>query len=99
MVENAFLELSALRDLCARYWNPIGVVMEFEPTAKDDPSPMPADEYDGYLVVMRRMIAEGASRHDVVLYLSKVEKDFIGLSQPSGDKAKFVEAVFALTQQ
>lgn len=97
MVEASHDQLSELRQLCAKFWNPIGVVMDFEPEAQDDPSPMPADEYDGYLKVMWRMIKEGASRDDVVSYLSKVETEFIGLSRPAGNKLAFAEAVLSFS--
>lgn len=96
MVDASQGQLSELRQLCAKYWNPIGVVMDFEPEAQNDPSPMPADEYDSYLMVAWQMINKGATEDDVVSYLSQVETEFIGLSRPAGNKLAFVEAIFAV---
>jgi hypothetical protein len=94
MVRISTEELQAVRLLCASFWNPIGIVMEFEPAAVNDPSPMPADEYDGYLIESLEMVRDGASVQVVVDYLTRVEREYIGLTQPSGDKLTFVRKLF-----
>lgn len=96
MVTSIPANLECLRLLCAELWNPIGVVMEFEPDAVNDPSPMPADEYDGYLIEVFDMVQKGESFGSVVDYLAKVERDYIGLTRPSGDKLLFVGELFKL---
>jgi hypothetical protein len=60
MVDAGDYQLSELRQLCAKHWNPIGIVMDFEPEARNDPHPMPADEYDAYLTVVWKMVNDGA---------------------------------------
>lgn len=91
--------IETLRKLCAEYWNPIGVMMEFEEGAASDPSPMPADEYDGYLYEIWKMAKAGSTEAEMIAYLGKVESDYMGITKPSGDKASFVSQLAKLLSE
>lgn len=91
------LSIEDLRQLCAAHWNPIGVPMSNVATeASLGYRPLPADEYDRYLSHMLILLAQGASDGELLGYLSTVERDYIGLSAPAGNKDRFVAAVRAL---
>lgn len=88
--------MKKLRELCAAHWNPIGVPMELEVGAKTLlDRPLPDDEYDNYLAEVREMLGSGAADAEVVAYLDEVERDFMGIDQPHGDKSRFVAEVRA----
>jgi hypothetical protein len=88
------LDIAELRVLCARYWNPIGVPMEISAT-KDELGfrPLPADEYDGYLLHIASMVDAGAPSSEMREYLELVEREYLMLSRPSGSKDDFVAAL------
>lgn len=93
------MEIYSLRKLCADLWNPIGVPMKNEQGLELlSYPPLPEDEYDSYLKSALDLVISGASKQDVVSYLSKVETEYLGLSQPDGDKTKFVEKLFELAK-
>lgn len=85
------LSTGLLRALCAAHWNPIGVRMRLE-DAGDDASPLPDDEYDRYLAEVCELLEEGAGDDEIVRHLAAVER-YMDLTQPSGDKTRFVAAV------
>jgi len=65
-------DLSFLRHVGWTLWDPIGL--------KDDPH-SPSDEYDDYLVSTVDKLSSGVSVGDCVLFLIRVERDFMGLSR------------------
>jgi hypothetical protein len=90
--------LEQVRELCARLWNPIGVPMAN--TISEDElgfRPLPAGEYDGYLLHLLTLLQRGVPDRDLRSYLETVEREYIGLSKPAGDKANFLAALRELT--
>ncbi|MER8386972.1 hypothetical protein NKJ46_28215 [Mesorhizobium sp. M0166] len=101
MDSNCEISLAEIRDLCARHWNPIGIPManlapSSEPRFR---RPLPADEYDTYLLHVIRLVGDGASPSQVADYLSTVENEYIQLTSPRGSKDDFVSAVFGLAKR
>lgn len=89
-----------MRDLCAIYWNPIGIPMANLATSSELRSrPLPEDEYDTYLLHVIRLVSDGATPSQIMDYLSTVEKEYIELTSPRGSKDAFVNAVFELAKQ
>ena len=82
----------ALRRLCAESWNPIGIPMAASASERD-PSRMPADEYDTYLLVAWGMAVRGRPAAEIVDYLASAEREQMGLTRPAGDKQAFVAAL------
>ncbi len=58
--------------------------------------PLPEDEYDSYLQQILALVEGGASREEVLAYMDTVEREYLMLTAPAGDKSKFVSAVFEL---
>ena len=88
------MRIEALRKLCALYWNPIGIPMSNIASESETEFPaLPEDEYDAYLSNLGEMIERHDSVQEMLEYLSIVERDYIMLSAPSGDKRKFLEEV------
>lgn len=88
------MDLTLLRRLCAQYWNPIGVPMSNVSTETElGYPPLPEGEYDGYLLKLVSMSQQGAKRSELINFLDKVERDYLMLSHPDGDKSAFVDAV------
>lgn len=88
------IPLEVLRLLCAQHWNPIGIPMANMTTEEELPfRPMPADEYDRYLIYVEYLFATKASKKEIYTYLDTVEREYMMLSYPSGDKTKFIEAI------
>lgn len=88
------MSLEILRNLCAKYWNPIGFPMESEANAKElEFPPLPADEYDTYLKYVEKMLQNNASDQQIIAYLETVERDFLELTSPAGNKSEFVSAL------
>ncbi len=91
------MNLSKSRELYAAHWNPIGIAMALEGSEQAlGYPPLPDDEYDNYLAGVREMLKSGAADTEVVAYLDEVEREFMGIDQPHGDKARFVAAVRAV---
>jgi hypothetical protein len=91
------MKLETLRAICALHWNPIGIPMNSECLSESlKYKTLPTNEYDGYLNHVLRMIESGKEANDIIEYLSVVETDYIGLSEPSGDKAEFVKEAIKL---
>jgi hypothetical protein len=89
-------DLSQLRDLCAKHWNPIGVPMLNEGRAGEgDFRPLPEDEYDTYLLHVQSMLETGSAPNEIVSYLDLVEREYLMLTRPSGDKGAFVRALWS----
>jgi hypothetical protein len=89
------MQIVQLRELCALYWNPIGVPMANVATQEQlGFRPMPEDEYDTYLLHVDALMREGATRDQIADYLSKVERDYLMLPRVAGNKAAFIEALF-----
>jgi hypothetical protein len=89
------MKLEDLRRLCAEHWNPIGVPMaDLSATDTTGFRPLPADEYDVYLLHALAMVEGGSSKSEIVAYLNTVEQEYLMLSQPAGDKGRFVDALF-----
>lgn len=100
MDKNDEISLTEIRDLCARYWNPIGIPMEnIAPAGELQFRPLPEDEYDTYLLYVIWLVGDGASPKQVADYLSTVENEYIGLTSPSGSKDAFIDAVFTLAKR
>lgn len=88
------LDLDTARRLCDRHWNPIGFPMFFG-EGRPPAGTLPQDEYDRYLRHTLHLVETGAPRSDVLSYLRTVESEYLGLSQPAGDKDAFVDAVLS----
>jgi hypothetical protein len=61
-------------------WDPIGVAA------------MVADEYDGYIAGLHRLLGCGASNHDVAEHLKVIEVEHMGLSETARDRRLRVAA-------
>ncbi|MER9231384.1 hypothetical protein NKI56_04630 [Mesorhizobium sp. M0622] len=94
------MQLEEMRILCAKHWNPIGIPMESTATSREPGfRPLPADEYDNYLLQIMRLVVDGADPRQISDYLGKVENEYLGLSSPAGSKDDFLNAVFALAKR
>ncbi|TIQ22805.1 MAG: hypothetical protein E5X51_03820 [Mesorhizobium sp.] len=90
------MDIGELRQLCAEYWNPIGVPMS---NSKQQNSafhrPLPEDEYDTYLVELLRMMKEGKSKYEILSYIDYVEKEYIMMESGKEKKNKFIDKLFS----
>jgi hypothetical protein len=75
MARHPKVQLSRLRDIGFRDWDPIGVLVAGEPW-KDHPA---ADEYDRYLLELVRRLVDGAGEAEAVDFLIWIESDHMGL--------------------
>jgi hypothetical protein len=69
------VQLSRLRDIGFRDWDPIGVLADGEPW-KDHPA---ASEYDRYLLEVVGRLVRGAGEAEAAAYLVSIESDHMGL--------------------
>jgi len=69
------VQLSRLRDIGFRDWDPIGILREGQPW-KDHPA---ADEYDPYLLDLAGRLLGGAGDAEAADFLMWVESDHMGL--------------------
>ncbi|MGX8011340.1 hypothetical protein ACVDG8_021425 [Mesorhizobium sp. ORM8.1] len=100
MTRNGDISLAQMRDLCAIYWNPIGIPMANLASSSELRSrPLPEDEYDIYLLHVIRLVSDGASPLEIGDYLGIVENEYIEMTSPPGSKDAFVNAVFELAKQ
>jgi|EndMetStandDraft_4_1072995.scaffolds.fasta_scaffold74443_3 hypothetical protein len=76
------ISLSALRGIGWGHWDPIGLA----PMEGGWPTGC-ADEYDSYLKHAADMCARGASREEIVAYLTQIASGHMGLSVISVDAA------------
>ena len=60
--------------------------------------PLPEDEYDAYLLHLQSMLETGSSPNDIVSYLDLVEREYLMLTKPSGDKGAFARALWQTPQ-
>ncbi|SPF75446.1 hypothetical protein ALP8811_00434 [Aliiroseovarius pelagivivens] len=81
------IDLSRLRDIGWRLWDPIGLMSDGE-NWNDDEYLSFVDEYDTYLMNAAGQLRRGASDAEVVSYLVKVETEFMGLNQAPGVRAR-----------
>jgi hypothetical protein len=65
---------AAIRKILFWHWDPIGV----RECVKEE------DEYDSYVGPVYRLLASGASDKEVAEYLTRTERETMGLSVPSG---------------
>lgn len=79
------MQLSRLRDIGFRDWDPIGILAAGEPW-KDHPA---ADEYDRYLIALFGRLVRGEAETEAIDYLMWVESEYMGmgLSQTAADRA------------
>ena len=59
--------------------------------------PLPADEYDGYLLHLLTLLQRGVPHRDLRSYLETVEREDIEFSKPAADKGNFLAALRELT--
>jgi len=71
------IELSALRDIGWKEWDPIGI-KQFAGDAWQNGS---ADEYDSYLSRVVTGLQSGWTLDDAANYLVEIERDYIGLGE------------------
>ncbi len=79
------VQLSRLRDIGFRDWDPIGVLADGEPW-KDHPA---ASEYDRYLLEVVGRLVRGTGEAEAIDYLILVESDYMGMetSARTADRA------------
>lgn len=65
----------------------------------DLPYYLPEDEYDQYLNQVLRMISQGEERSAIIDFLSAVEREYMMITNPSGNKYQFVEELVKAIQQ
>ena len=94
------MSLDELRDLCAKHWNPMSIPMANTTTEeKLGFRPLPVDEYDSYLSHAQNLLESGASSGEIRTYLETVERDYLMLSAPDGDKDAFIRALQAASHR
>lgn len=84
---NPKLDLSRLRDIGWRLWDPIGLMPDGE-NWNDDESLSFVDEYDSYLMNAAGQLRRGATDAEVVSYLVKVETEYMGLNEAPGVRTR-----------
>jgi hypothetical protein len=77
------VQLSELRLIAWRYWDPIGL----SDGSKFGPARC-ADEYDRYLMNVVSQLTHGARRPDAASYLCEIASNQMGLSNVDADAAK-----------
>lgn len=76
---------SAINDILYAYWDPIGFG-----------EALPKDEYEGYVGVVYRAIADGKSEQELVALLTDLENERIGLRAPWPQKVEAARRLAAL---
>lgn len=76
------IQLSRLREIGWKLWDPIGLAQDG--SAPDEGC---ADEYDGYLLHVVSMISRGASIEESAVYLTGIASEHMGLSVVDADAA------------
>lgn len=89
------VQLSKLRDIGWRLWDPIGLLSSDGTSHEDwedDDCQGFADEYDRYLVFAASQLKRGEQPDQVVQYLVEIEANHMGLGEgpTSRDRAKAV---------
>lgn len=84
------MDLQELRNLCAEYWNPLGVPMANGTHNFLPHNTLPEDEYDQYLLHVADLIESDAADGELLEYLELVEKKYIMMPNPAGDKGAFI---------
>ncbi|PWR22614.1 hypothetical protein [Zavarzinia aquatilis] len=82
MIFHPRIELSRLRDIGWKHWDPIGLAHR-----DDVPDEAWADEYDRYLLHVVRMICHGGSKREATAYLIGIASGHMGLSSVNADAA------------
>ena len=85
------IELTVLRDIGWRLWDPIGLGGPEGAWPEDG-----ADEYDRYLREVAEMLEQGRPSDDVVEFLTQIVSDHMGLGSRSADRASCIATVDAL---
>ena len=83
-------QLSLIREIGWRYWDPIGLG-HADGTWNDDC----ADEYDRYLLKVVSMFCHGNSRAEAAAYLVQIASQHMGLSHVKEDDAKTTASAIA----
>jgi hypothetical protein len=76
------IQLSRLREIGWKIWDPIGLA--HSGSAPDEGC---ADEYDSYLLHVVSMISRGGSKDEATLYLTDIASEHMGLSVVDADAA------------
>ncbi len=76
------IQLSRLREIGWRLWDPIGLADENGSCGEGC-----ADEYDGYLLHVVSMLYRGSSKDEATTYLVGIVSDHMGLSVVDSDAA------------
>lgn len=65
----------------------------------DLPYYLPEDEYDRYLNQVLKMITAGEEKSAILEFLSKVEREYLMLTNPRGNKFQFLEELTKAVQR
>ena len=76
------IQLSRLREIGWKLWDPIG--LGHNGSAPDEGC---ADEYDRYLLHVVSMISRGGSKEEATVYLAGIASEHMGLSVVDADAA------------
>ena len=76
------IELSRLREIGWKYWDPIGLA--YDEGSPDDGC---ADEYDRYLLHVVGMISRGGSEDEAAAYLINIAAEHMGLRNADAEAA------------
>jgi hypothetical protein len=76
---------STINEILHTYWDPIGMN-----------DALPKDEYEGYVGVVYRALADGKSETELVSLLTTLENKAIGLRAPWQDKREAARRLVAL---
>jgi hypothetical protein len=85
-------QLSRLRDIGFRYWDPIGILSPSESWV-NHPA---ADEYDEYLMEAASLIRRGTPVSDAARRLIDIQSDHMGLPVGPDEKRRAEEAAAAV---
>lgn len=80
--------LQAVRRILFTEWDPIGV----------NDNPLCEDEYDSYAPAICRLLCEGADASKVVLHLSRLQKDSMGLTATEAHNRRIARRLLSLTE-
>jgi hypothetical protein len=84
------IQLSRLREIGWKLWDPIGLADE-----RGVPDDGCADEYDRYLLHVVSLLCRGGSKHEAASYLTAIASEHIGLSVVDANAAAVTSQAIA----